>query len=40
MGKWGTGGSQEEGQLKLRSEDLTRFSVAGEQIQAEECACV
>lgn len=37
----GMGGSQGEGQFKLRSEDLSRFSVAGEQIPAKECAmCV
>lgn len=41
IGKEGMGGSQEEGQFKFRSEGLTRFSVAGQQIQVEECAmCV
>lgn len=28
----------EEGHFKLHSEDRSRYSVAGEQIQAEECA--
>lgn len=41
IGKGGMWGSQEEGQFKLGSEDLSRFSVAGQQTQVEECAmCV